>query len=140
VPDIQKKGRQARAYAAGGHIYKYVLKASSAKQAQSILQELQELPNRDAYNLHRNGLFLSITDRKATKQSGLETICRAAHLNAQHVAAIGNTARDASMLSAAGYPCAVLQAEDALKQMGGFILNPAHLPLFFESKDPFNTL
>ncbi|MDR1402773.1 MAG: STM4011 family radical SAM protein, partial [Tannerellaceae bacterium] len=31
VPDIQKKGRQARAYAAGGHIYKYVLKASSAK-------------------------------------------------------------------------------------------------------------
>jgi hydroxymethylpyrimidine pyrophosphatase-like HAD family hydrolase len=130
VPDIQKKGCEVREYTAGQHIiYKYVLKTSSAEQAGTLMKTLEN----QNYNLHQQGVFLAITDKKAGKKNGLETICRKEHLNPKHVVAIGNTVQDASMLSAVGHPCAVLDAEDALKQMAGYILNPGHLPLFFES-------
>ncbi|MDR1203004.1 MAG: STM4011 family radical SAM protein [Tannerellaceae bacterium] len=130
IPDIQKKGCEVREYIAGQHIiYKYVLKMPSAEQTRTVMKTLE---NQD-YNLHHQGVFLAITAKKAGKKSGLETICRKEHINLKNVVAIGNTAQDSSMLSAVGYPCAVLDAEDTLKQMAGYILNPDHLPLFFKS-------
>jgi hypothetical protein len=128
LPDIQNKGCEVREYMADGHIYKYVLKMPSAAYAEVLMRELGD---RD-YLLHHKGAFLSITDKKAGKRNGLETICRNERINTANVVAIGNTAHDSSMLSAVGYPCAVLQAEEALKQMAGYILNPGHLPVFFE--------
>jgi hydroxymethylpyrimidine pyrophosphatase-like HAD family hydrolase len=128
LPDRQHTGCEVREYTANGQIYKYVLKMPSAKQAEALVQDLDG----QGYHLHHKGAFLAITDQKAGKKNGLETICRNERINAANVAAIGNTANDSSMLSAVGYPCAVLQAEEALKQMAGYVLNPGHLPLFFE--------
>jgi hydroxymethylpyrimidine pyrophosphatase-like HAD family hydrolase len=126
--DIQNKGCGVREYTANGHIYKYVLKTPSAKHAEALMKEL----GGQNYHLYHKGAFLAITDKKAGKKNGLETICRNERINTANVAAIGNTAHDSSMLSAVGYPCAVLHAEEALKQIAGYILNPGHLPMFFE--------
>jgi hydroxymethylpyrimidine pyrophosphatase-like HAD family hydrolase len=128
LPGIQHKGCEVREYTANGYIYKYVLRTPSAKHAGALMKEFDG----QGYHLHHKGAFLAITDKKAGKRNGLETICRNERINAANVAAIGNTAHDASMLSAVGYPCAVLQAEDTLKQMAGYILDPGHLPIFFE--------
>jgi hydroxymethylpyrimidine pyrophosphatase-like HAD family hydrolase len=128
LPDIQNKGCEVREYTIDGHIYKYVLKTPSAEHAETLINELDG----QNYHLYHKSVFLAITDKKAGKKNGLETICRNERINAANVVAIGNTAHDSSMLSAVGYPCAVLHAEEALKQIAGYILNPGHLPLFFE--------
>ncbi len=126
IPDIEEKGCKVKKYADSEQVYKYVLKGPSADHIVTLKEEFGR-----KYNLYHKDTFLSIVDSSAGKKNGLEYICRKEQINLDNVVAIGNTLHDSSMLSCVGYPCAVTDAEDGLKEMAGYILNPDHLPAFF---------
>ncbi|MDH6358518.1 STM4011 family radical SAM protein [Parabacteroides sp. PF5-9] len=116
-----------REYQAENGVYKYVIRVVLSESTEQIRTLLG-----DRYNIQEKGSVLTIVDAKAGKKNGLLTICSKMNLHPEKVVAIGNSMNDWEMLSVVGYPCGVIEAEKGLRQSVHYILNPDHLPLFFE--------
>jgi phosphoserine phosphatase len=109
-----------------GSLYKYALTAKSASDVQQLYKTLHS----DNYRLFQENCLLTIVDRNADKATGLRRICAQAGIDPAQTLAVGNSAHDAPMLSAAGYSCAVLTAAESLKNHADWTLNPDGLAAF----------
>lgn len=74
------------------------------------------------------------TDKVLTDRSpaGELQICQALHLPLEQVLIVGNSQKDADMMSLVPHSCAVLNADPLLKEQARYILNPDRLPGFFQ--------
>ncbi|MDH6307047.1 hydroxymethylpyrimidine pyrophosphatase-like HAD family hydrolase [Parabacteroides sp. PF5-5] len=127
LPEIDENIYQVKKYTNKEQTYKYVIKAPTIAKA----EELTHLLHSGYYNLYHKGRLITLTNRNANKKNGLLTICQAEKIKPDEVAAIGNTMHDWLMLSATGYPCAVINADKELRQLATYAINPDQLPLFF---------
>lgn len=118
---------RVKRYHLDGKVYKYVLLATSVAAAGLLSERLAPA----GYRLYQEGRLLTITDRRAGKRNGFLTLCQRLGISPADAGAIGNTLHDLPLLEVAGYPCAVINAEEELRQAVSFILNPDHLPAFF---------
>lgn len=67
------------------------------------------------------------------KKNGLMTLCSRLGISLREILVVGNTMHDWPMMSVAGYSCAVMDAEEELKKLSGYILNPDSIPVFLIS-------
>lgn len=93
------------------------------------LTELDE----EAYQLYQEGRLLTVVDSKAGKKNGLITLCARLGISLREVLVVGNTMHDWPMMSVAGYSCAVMDAEEKLRKLSGYVLNPDSIPVFLIS-------
>ena len=86
----------------------------------------------EAYQLYQEGRLLTVVDSRAGKKNGLMTLCSRLGISLREILVVGNTMHDWPMMSVAGYSCAVMDAEEELKKLSGYILNPDSIPVFFD--------
>ena len=107
---------------------KYAVLAPNPREAVRWLTELDE----EAYQLYQEGRLLTVVDSKAGKKNGLITLCARLGISLREVLVVGNTMHDWPMMSVAGYSCAVMDAEEKLRKLSGYVLNPDSIPVFFD--------
>ncbi|MCD8043314.1 MAG: STM4011 family radical SAM protein [Tannerellaceae bacterium] len=133
LPVIPGNAIRVSTYQAQKKIYKYAITTPSAKDALQLKKQFEETGN---YNLFTKGKLLTLTDIKANKKNGLLHLCRKAGINPAEALGMGDTANDSEMITATGYPCAVLNATEDIKAKATYILNPDQILMMFKTKDP----
>lgn len=121
-------GCRVTRYTREGKVFKYAVLAPNTREAVRWLTELDE----EAYQLYQEGRLLTVVDSKAGKKNGLITLCARLEISLREVLVVGNTMHDWPMMSVAGYSCAVMDAEEKLRKLSGYVLNPDSIPVFFD--------
>ena len=121
-------GCRVTRYTREGKVFKYAVLAPNTREAVRWLTELDE----EAYQLYQEGRLLTVVDSKAGKKNGLITLCARLGISLREVLVVGNTMHDWPMMSVAGYSCAVMDAEEKLRKLSGYVLNPDSIPVFFD--------
>ena len=121
-------GCRVTRYTREGKVFKYAVLAPNTREAVRWLTELDE----EAYQLYQEGRLLTVVDSKASKKNGLITLCARLGISLREVLVVGNTMHDWPMMSVAGYSCAVMDAEEKLRKLSGYVLNPDSIPVFFD--------
>lgn len=111
-----------------GEIFKYAVLAPTVREATRLSAGLEG----EAYQLYQEGRLLTVVDSRAGKKNGLMTLCSRLGISLREILVVGNTMHDWPMMSVAGYSCAVMDAEEELKKLSGYILNPDSIPVFFD--------
>lgn len=127
--DCRFPGCRVTRYTREGKVFKYAVLAPNTREAVRWLTELDE----EAYQLYQEGRLLTVVDSKAGKKNGLITLCARLGISLREVLVVGNTMHDWPMMSVAGYSCAVMDAEEKLRKLSGYVLNPDSIPVFLIS-------
>lgn len=110
-----------------GHPYKYSLLPDSREEIAPLLEWLGTQP----YRVSRNRRLITLIHPQAGKKEGFLRFCARLGLPTGRVLAVGNEISDADMLACTPLSCAVLTADEALKQRVRYVLNPDRLAAFF---------
>lgn len=110
-----------------GHPYKYSLLPDSREEIAPLLEWLGTQP----YRVSRNRRLITLIHSQAGKKEGFLRLCARLGLPTGRVLAVGNEISDADMLACTPLSCAVLTADEALKQRVRYVLNPDRLAAFF---------
>lgn len=127
LPDKGLEGVRVTSHAYDGQIYKYSLLLPSAKDFPRIAPLLAGLP----YRIHHRQRLVTLVHANAGKRAGFLRLCKQLQLSTDRVLAVANDASDGEMLACTPLSCAVLTANEALRQQARYVLNPDRLAAFF---------
>lgn len=127
LPDCDLEGIRITGHAVNGKIYKYSLLSPSSDDAVRTASLLAGYP----YRLHHRQRLVTLTHPDACKRVGFLRLCQQLHLPTDRVLAVGNEASDREWITCTPLSCAVLSADEALRQQVRYVLNPDRLAAFF---------
>ncbi len=104
----------------------YTGKIELMTQLYQQLSEKQE----DKYHILFEDGIVSLTDRAATKLSGILHLCNQLGLSHNNAMVVGNGENDIEMLSHFNHSVAVQAATDKVKKQAAYTMDVEHLPIF----------